>query len=189
VELRHLQYFVTVAEERNFRRAASRLHIAAPSLSQQIRALERELDVTLFDRSSRGVASTPAGKVLLGHARVMLARAQRARQEVVCADTLRERFTLCVEVSVEHVLGEALRGLPAVAPRLEITTMTSTGLDAICAVCDERADAAVVWVCSRAERSPPARGSRRLLPQCPSSSRSPEFSCDPFSRTCSYRWS
>ncbi len=81
-ELRHLRYFVTVADEGNFTRAAQRLHIAQQSLSQQIKALEAQLGVTLFDRHSRGVALTAVGTVLLREARPVLAQAERAADAV-----------------------------------------------------------------------------------------------------------
>jgi DNA-binding transcriptional LysR family regulator len=65
VELRQLRYFVTVAEERHFRRAAERLFISAPTLSQQIKAVEREVGAPLLIRHARGIDVTPAGQALL----------------------------------------------------------------------------------------------------------------------------
>jgi DNA-binding transcriptional LysR family regulator len=74
MELRHLRYFIAVAEQRNFSRAAAVLKTAQPSLSQQIRALEREIGVDLFDRSKRQITLTPAGVEFLADARALVAR-------------------------------------------------------------------------------------------------------------------
>jgi DNA-binding transcriptional LysR family regulator len=72
VDLRRLRYFVAVAEECHFGRAAARLHMSTPPLSQRIRELEGELGLTLFERTSRRVELTPAGERLLGEARLVL---------------------------------------------------------------------------------------------------------------------
>ncbi|MFG2123474.1 LysR family transcriptional regulator [Streptomyces sp. NPDC048710] len=85
MELRHLSGFVAVAEELHFGRAAERLHIAQSPLSQQIRLLERDLGVTLFERTTRSVRLTAAGQALLEPARHLLAEASAVRRTVQAA--------------------------------------------------------------------------------------------------------
>ena len=78
MELRHLRSFVVVAEEGNITRAAQRLHISQPPLTRQIQQLEAELDTALFERTSRGVELTDAGRVLLEDARQVLRDVEHA---------------------------------------------------------------------------------------------------------------
>src|SRR5215471_20461589 len=80
VELRHLRYFVAVAEERHFTRAAKRLRIAQPALSRQIRDLEEELGCPLVDRQVRNVALTASGEALLEEARKLLGETERLKE-------------------------------------------------------------------------------------------------------------
>jgi DNA-binding transcriptional LysR family regulator len=86
MELRHLRSFLAVAETLNFRRAAERLHVAQPALSLQIKGLEGELGVKLFERSTRAVTLTQAGRILLEEARVLVSGAQQAELRVRKAD-------------------------------------------------------------------------------------------------------
>jgi len=78
MELRHLRYFVVVAEEQNATRAAARLHVSQPPLSRQIRDLEAELGVELFRRTAKSLALTEAGKIFLNEARAILLRVDQA---------------------------------------------------------------------------------------------------------------
>lgn len=128
MELRHLRYFVAVAEELHFGHAASRLNTSQPSLSQQIRDLERELKVDLFLRTKRRVALTPAGQRFLHEARGILSSAERAAG--VARDAARgESLKLAVGISPETdwlFLGKALRLFADHAPSVEIVFLNLT---------------------------------------------------------------
>ncbi|MBL7258096.1 LysR family transcriptional regulator [Paractinoplanes lichenicola] len=85
MDLRRLRYFVVLDEELNFTRAARRLHLAQPALSQQLRTLERELGARLIERGPGGCTLTPVGVVALAEARAVLARADSARSRIDAA--------------------------------------------------------------------------------------------------------
>jgi LysR family transcriptional regulator, benzoate and cis,cis-muconate-responsive activator of ben and cat genes len=87
MELRHLRYFVAVAEEQNVTRAAARLHVSQPPLSRQIRDLEDELGVALFEHGAKALRLTEAGRVFLTEARAILQRTNEAVQSVKAVAT------------------------------------------------------------------------------------------------------
>lgn len=109
MDLRHLRYFIAVAEELNFTRAAGRLHIAQPPLSQQIRQLEDELGVTLLQRNSRPVRLTEAGVLFLARARALLASFEDA-----VADTRRVGRGQAGKLALGFVGSAMFAGLPDV---------------------------------------------------------------------------
>jgi DNA-binding transcriptional LysR family regulator len=123
MELRHLRYFVAIAELEHFRRAAEKLRIAQPALTRQIKSLEAELGVQLFDRSSRGVSLSPAGRAFLDDARQILemtneAAARARRTALGQAQRLSISFT---EPSSSHgVVPEAIRTFRAEQPQVEL---------------------------------------------------------------------
>ncbi|MEN7430229.1 LysR family transcriptional regulator [Chromobacterium sp. TRC.1.1.SA] len=132
MELRHLRYFIAVAEELHFTRAAERLHIGQPPLSQQIQALEAELGAPLFRRHQRKVELTPAGQQLLPRARQILADSAAAAAAVRRAadgetGELRIGFTSSLPLTpiLHHSLQHYRRDYPEV--RLTLSEMFTAG--------------------------------------------------------------
>ena len=115
-----MQYFVAVAEELHFGRAAERLHIAQPSLSHQIRRLEQQLGVTLFDRNSRRVELTDAGRALLSEGRRLLAHSERTTRLVrsVSAEWLTVGF---YGSAASQLLPDLLRSFSEEHPSAEVS--------------------------------------------------------------------
>jgi DNA-binding transcriptional LysR family regulator len=114
VELRHLRYFIAVAEQLNFSRAAARLHMAQPPLSAAIRQLERELGVELLTRTTREVRLTDAGRAFLEGARRTLAEADRAAEDAKRAGAgelgrLRLAYSWSTRFETLPALGRAFR--------------------------------------------------------------------------------
>ena len=143
MELRQLRYFVAVAEELHFARAAERLHIAAPSLSQQIKSLEASLGTPLFVRDRRHVELTAAGRMLLPDAREILDLAARAQRRVAGA-------TGPLRVGYVSWLPGQLGASPELDVRVDAWVMPSHVQ--IARVLDGGLDAAIAWAGSRDER-------------------------------------
>lgn len=142
--LRDLRYYVAVAEELHFTKAAERLHIAQPTLSRQIRQLENQLGVTLLDRDQRTVALTVAGKELLEDARRVLASWDEAIERLRrSGETLRVGQQTAISGSLLSEL-EAASG-----QRLEF--QSSPWSDPTCGLAARKADLALVWVPPRDE--------------------------------------
>src|ERR1700754_2240817 len=156
MELRHLEYFVAVAEERNFTRAAARLHVVQSGVSAVIKSLERELGAELLERNSKRVALTNAGEALLPRARAALDAVRDARDAVDevsggLRGTIRiGTLTSITLVNIPAVMGEFHRLHPGVVLQLTVSPRGSIGL--IDAVRDGALDLAFASVPGR----PPA---------------------------------
>jgi DNA-binding transcriptional LysR family regulator len=147
MELRHLRYFLAVADAENFTRAAEVLGIGQPPLSQQVKALEQELDVELFRRTARGAELTLAGRVFADEARRVLAdaeRATRAAQRAARGETghLRVGFTGTVAFN-EHVAA-LIRRFHEAYPEAELSLQEGTSGTLLEAIEAGRLDVAIV---------------------------------------------
>ncbi|MCX5388250.1 LysR family transcriptional regulator [Streptomyces sp. NBC_00083] len=145
-ELRRLRSFLAVAEERNFTRAAERLHIAQPALSRQIRQLEQELGVRLLDRTTHAVEPTEAGRLLMERGTELCAEADRLWRDVH-GFAASERSTLTLGYSTSTGYGTAPALLAALTehhPELTVTTRLLPTAAIVAGVTDGTLDAGLV---------------------------------------------
>lgn len=145
MELRHIRYFLAVADALHFTKAANRVHVSQPALSAQVKQLEREIGVPLFDRLGRSVQLTRAGTIFLAHARNVLRELELAQSAIVEAEGL-HRGALSIGVLqtvnayvMPQVVTRFVRRYPLIALKLE----ELSGQDIERRVCDGQLDVGV----------------------------------------------
>jgi DNA-binding transcriptional LysR family regulator len=156
MEVRQLAYFLAIAEERNFTRAAQRIPIAQPAISQQIGRLEAEFSEKLFIRDRRAIRLTPAGQALLPHARAMLASAERAREAVAAVSGLltgRLAFGFVQPLPDRRLLG-LLGAFHRQHPGIELRLIEDETDALLAALATGELDAALIGL-GRYDRPPP----------------------------------
>jgi DNA-binding transcriptional LysR family regulator len=142
VDLRKLRYFVAVAEQLHFGRAAEALHIAQPVLSRQIRALEEELKAQLFVRDKRATELTPAGRQLLADAGPLLASADALHRRVTRAARGPGSFTIGFMPGL--IVTDAVRALASRHPQLAVSVLRTGWDDQTAVLRDGRADVSYI---------------------------------------------
>jgi DNA-binding transcriptional LysR family regulator len=145
MELRQLVYFVAVAEERQFTRAAERIAVAQPAVSAQIRRLESELGETLFHRDKRATRLTIAGEAFMPHARAALAAIQDGRDTIASLrNVLRGRLRVGVSTPVDRRLAETLGEFHRSYPAVDIALTEQHNAPTLTSLADGDFDAAFI---------------------------------------------
>lgn len=142
MDIRQLRYFLMVAAERNFSRAAARLNMAQPPLSRQIRELEREVGAQLFDREARPLALTDTGRLFHEHAVHVTRRMEELRSAMRAFVTSnRPRFVVGFVPSVLYArLPDVIRGFRGAAPDVDLRLVEMTSIEQIAALKEGRID-------------------------------------------------
>lgn len=141
MELRHLRYFVAVAEERNFTRAAERLHIAQPPLSRQIQQLEELLGVLLIEKGSRPLRLTEAGQFLLAHAKPLLEQVRDLKAMTQRVGALERTVAVGFVASTLYgLLPDIIRRYRERHPEVEVTLHEMTTVEQLKALREGRID-------------------------------------------------
>jgi DNA-binding transcriptional LysR family regulator len=146
MELRHLRYFVAVAEEENVTRAAAKLHVAQPAVSRQIRDLEEELGLDLFERTAKSLRLTDAGRVFLDEARAVLGRADeaiKAARAVAGGQRGELRVGYAPSLTVQ-ILPRALRQFQAEFPRVRVALHDLSSEEMLAGLRDDRLHVALM---------------------------------------------
>ena len=147
MELRHLRYFVAVAHEGHITRAAEKLHMQQPPLSQQIKALEEEIDAALFIRHPRGVALTDAGRSFLADAEAVLAAVDRAAaraRRTARGETGRIAVGFTTSAPFHPLVARAIREFRATRPDVSFVLEESSSTDLLAGLREERLDIAFI---------------------------------------------
>jgi DNA-binding transcriptional LysR family regulator len=138
LDLRKVRYFVVLAEELNYRRAAERLHVAQPVLTRQIRSLERDLTAQLFERGRAGTRLTDAGRQLLADAKGLLADAQATRRRVARLGETSRTFTIGFMPGL--TVTEPVRAFAASHPEVTVDVLRTDWTDQVRVLRDGRVD-------------------------------------------------
>jgi DNA-binding transcriptional LysR family regulator len=141
MDLRHLRYFVAVADEQNFTRAAEKLHISQPPLSRQIQDLEEELGLPLFERGSRPLKLTEGGRFFYGHATRLLEQAAQAIRTTKRIAQMQRRLVIgFVPSTIYGALPRLVRLFRAAQPQTELALVEMSSVEQIEALKNGRID-------------------------------------------------
>jgi DNA-binding transcriptional LysR family regulator len=146
MELRHLRYFVAVAEAENVSRAALKLHVSQPALSRQVRDLEAELGFPLLERTAKSVRLTDAGRVFLTEARAVVERAEAAvaKARAIATDGRGEIHVGYAPSPTVRILPPALRAFQAQRPKVRVRLHDLSSEEIVAGLCDETLDIAIL---------------------------------------------
>lgn len=148
MELRQIQYFIAIAEAEHFGRAAQRLRIAQPALSRQMKLLETELGIDLFERLPRGVRLTPAGRTFLNEIRGLnglIARAISAARASAAGQFGTLRLSFIEAAAWQGLLPDAIRRFRAEYPGIELALLAMSTSEQLAALRQRQTDAALVY--------------------------------------------
>ena len=165
MELRHLRYFRAIGREEHFGRAALQLRIAQPALTRQIRDLETELGVELFERLPRGVRLSEAGKIFLAEAEEVLAHVDRARDlalRLASGHLGTLRVGLSEIIGAHHFISEGLRLFREREPGVELDLRSLGSLQQILAIKEGTLDVGIVYDAHMDEREAKVFETRRI---------------------------